>query len=264
MAASGGKILLQLLQSQNIRYIFCSPGSEWVSVWDELSTRCGQGDESLKYINCRHESIAICAAMGYAKTTGQLPAVLLHATVGPLHAAMEIRNAYIKYIPMIIFGTEDSDHGKDAIIPGPGPHWPATLSDIGGPTALVRPYVKWSNAVKSKDQLVDSVYRACHIARTPPAGPVFLSVTRELLIQTLPEIEITPPCFKTNIPITPSSDLEQAAEQLLKSKRPIIISDDAGKTTEIASKLAELVELLGIPVFDGKISTFGNLPNNHP
>lgn len=264
MASSGGKTLLYLLQSQGIEYIFCSPGSEWVPVWEELSRRFSKGDESLKYINCRHESLAVCAAIGYTKTTGRLPAILLHATVGPLHAAMEIRAAYIKQFPMIIFSAEDSDHGNEAVIPRPGAQWSSHLSDIGGPAALVRPYVKWSNTVRSKDYLVDSVFRGCHIAQTPPQGPVFIAISRELLFQSLPEIEVAPPSPITSIPEPASGDLKQAAKLLVESKRPIIITDYVGKNLEAVNKLIEIAELLGIPVFEGKQPMFCNFPRNHP
>lgn len=39
MATSGGEVLIDLFQSYGIEYIFCSPGSEWVPVWEGLSRR---------------------------------------------------------------------------------------------------------------------------------------------------------------------------------------------------------------------------------
>ena len=131
MAVSGGEILIDLFESCGIEYIFCSPGTEWVPVWEGLSRRYGQGKKTPKYINCRHEILAVSAAIGYNKATSRLPAVLLHAGVGPLHAAMAIRTAYLAQVPMIICSGETSDHGNEETT-APGSHWLGYLSDIGG------------------------------------------------------------------------------------------------------------------------------------
>jgi len=45
-------------------------------------------EEFPKYLSSRHEETAIAMASGYAKSTGKLPAVVLHTTVGALHATM--------------------------------------------------------------------------------------------------------------------------------------------------------------------------------
>ena len=264
MAVSGGEILIDLFQSYGIEYIFCSPGSEWVSVWEGLSRRYGQGEKAPKYINCRHEMLAVTMATGYAEVTSRLPAVLLHSGVGPLNGAMAIRAAYLAQVPMIICSGEASDHSDDGEVKAPGPHWLGYLSDIGGPAALVRPYVKWSNTVKSRDALLDSVYRGCQIARTAPQGPVFLSISRELLAKSMPEIKITPPSPIAVPPEPHPRDLEEAAKQLIESKRPIIITEHAGEKPEAVSKLTELAELLGIPVFECTYPSFANFPKNHP
>ena len=264
MAISGGEILLDLFQSYGIEYIFCSPGSEWVPVWEELSRRYGQGEKTLKYINCRHEILAVSMAMGYTKATSRLPAVLLHAGVGPLHAAMSIRAAYLAQLPMVICSGEASDHADDGAVKAPGSHWLSYLSDIGGPATLVRPYVKWSNTVKSKDTLLDSVSRGCQIAQTAPRGPVFLSVSNELILKSQPEIKIARPSPVAMLPEARLRDLEEVANQLIESKQPIIITEHAGEKPEAVSKLTELAELLSIPVFECTYPSFANFHKNHP
>ena len=264
MGKCGGEVLLDLLQNYGIEYIFCSPGSEWVPVWNGLSDRYSRGDESLKYINCRHESLAVCAAIGYTKMTGKLPAVLLHTGVGTLHGAMAIRNAYITQHPMIIFSAEDSDHGEDAAVKPMGGHWISHLADIGGPDALIRPCVKWSNAVRTKDTLIDSVYRACHMAQTAPRGPVFIAVSRELLFKPLSEAKYPPLSPIAGLPEVASNHLEEVAQGLIDSKQPIIVTEHAGKNPEAIKKLTELAELLAIPVFESTDPRFGNFPRNSP
>ncbi len=83
----GGKAMVE---------IFGGPGVTTSSPPREPSgLRCGRrslspaaGDHRPSYINCRHEAAAVAMASGYTKITGKPQAVLLHATAGPLNAAM--------------------------------------------------------------------------------------------------------------------------------------------------------------------------------
>ena len=237
MKMNGGDLLLEAFISQGIEYIFCSPGSEWVPVWESLARRYGQGEKTLTYINCRHESLAVSMAMGYTKATGRLPAVLLHASVGPLHGAMALRAAYQAKTPMIICTGDTSSYAEDEDGRGQGWQWLSRLSDIGGPNPLVRPYVKWCNAVTSKETLLDSVYRGCQIASTNPKGPVFLTVPWELLLKSLPEVSLPPSSPAAGLSEPRPPDLEEVAKQLLASKQPIILTEHAGENPEAVLKL---------------------------
>ena len=264
MTVSGGEILLNLLQAYGVEYIFCSPGTEWTPVWEALLKRYAQGDHSLKYINCRHEMLAVSMAMGHAEVSGRLPAVLLHSGAGVLHGSMAIRNAYIAKVPMVIFSGETYEHTGDAEVKPQGWHWLGLLSDSGGPSSLVNGYVKWSNSAKSKENLVDLIYRGCQIARTAPQGPVFLSISPELLIKSYPETRITRPYPVDTVSGPTSPGLEEAARQLVQSKQPIIITEYSGKKPGAVRKLAELAELLSIPVFECIIPFYSNFPKSNP
>jgi acetolactate synthase-1/2/3 large subunit len=264
MAITGGELLLDLLERNGVEYIFCSPGTEWTPVWEGLLKRQGQGNTELKYVNCRHEILAVGMATGYAETTGRLPAVLLHAGVGVLHAAMAIRTAYVARVPMIICSGEAFEHrGNDEVRPQ-GWHWLGLLSDMGGPSALVKNYVKWSNAVKSRDILIDSVLRGCQIAQTAPQGPVFLAIATDVMLRSHAEPEIIRPITVTTQSEPSRQGMEETAKQLIQSKNPIIIAENAGKKPGIVGKLTELAELLSIPVFESSLPFRSNFPKDNP
>jgi acetolactate synthase-1/2/3 large subunit len=264
MTVSGGEILLEVLEACGVEYIFCSPGTEWTAVWEALLKRQGQGKTNLKYINCRHETLAISMAMGYSEVTGRLPAVLLHSSVGALNGALAIRTAFAARAPMIIFTGETYEHRGDGDVRPQGFHWLGLLSDIGGPTELLKNYVKWGNSVKSRDSLVDAVARGCQIAMNAPRGPVVLSVPTEILIKTHEEIK-TARLFPIATPVEPCrGDLEKAAEHLMNSKHPIIITEHPGKQSGPAQKLTELAELLNIPVFESRLPYASAFPKNSP
>ena len=264
MAISGGDLLLDLFEACGVEYIFCSPGTEWTPVWEGLLKRHDKGDTGLKFINCRHEVLAIGAAQGYAETTGRLPAVLLHSSVGPLLGAMAMRNALSARAPMLIFSGETCEHCGDEEVEAQGGQWLSLLSDIGGPSALVGDYVKWSNGVKSRESLVDAVIRGSRIALAAPRGPVFISVQSELLLKSGAEVKIKPPSPVAVSPGPADSDLREVARQLVRSEYPIIIADHAGRSPGAVAALVKLAELLSIPVFENIHHFSSNFPKDNP
>ena len=264
MTVSGADLLLDLFQKYGIETIFCSPGSEWIPVWDCLEKRYEKGDESIKFVNCRHEELAVSMAWGYTKATGRLPAVLLHADVGPLHAAMAIRNAYHTQAPMLICSSYISDRGESGETAPPGPHWITQLSDAERTGTLINAYIKWSSTVHSKATMLDAVYRGSKIAQTTSQGPVFLSIAAEILLKNYPQTEISPAAFKIGSPVARSPELEEIARQLLISKKPIIITEYAGEKSETVEKLVELADLLSIPVYEAVQPFYANFPKDHP
>ncbi len=264
MAISGGELLLDLFEACGIEYIFCSPGTEWAPVWEILLKRHGKGDTGLKFINCRHEVLAVSAAQGYTEITGRLTAVLLHSSVGPLLGAMAIRNALSARAPMLILSGETCEHCEDAEFGAQGGQWLSLLSDIGGPSALVSDYVKWGNGVKSRDSLVDSVIRGSRIALAAPRGPVFISVPCELLLQSGAEVKIKPPSPVGVTPVPSDDEFREVARQLVHSEHPVIIADHAGRSPGAVAALVEMAELLSIPVFDNIHHFSSNFPKDNP
>ncbi|MBW1800687.1 MAG: hypothetical protein JRJ85_08150, partial [Deltaproteobacteria bacterium] len=112
--------------------------------------------------------------------------------------------------------------------------------------------------------LIDSVYRGCQIAQTAPQGPVFISLSRELLFKTLSEAKYPPLSPVAGLPEIGSGYIEEAAQRLIDSKQPLIVTEHAGKRPEAVQKLTELAELLAIPVIESTDPRFGNFPRNSP
>src|SRR6266403_2232090 len=65
----GGQAILKAIERSGVDFILSSPGSEWPPVWDALSEAAARGAKNPKYINCRHEAVAVAMAAGYTKVT---------------------------------------------------------------------------------------------------------------------------------------------------------------------------------------------------
>ena len=72
---NGAGALLNILNEYGVEHIFCSPGSEWPPLWEELARRRSHGEKASDYFNVRHEGVAVAMASGYAKArpAGSLP-----------------------------------------------------------------------------------------------------------------------------------------------------------------------------------------------
>jgi acetolactate synthase I/II/III large subunit len=259
---NGAGALLDVLNGYGVEHIFCSPGSEWPPLWEELARRRAQGEKAPAYFNLRHEEVAVAMASGYAKATGRLSAVLVHTAVGTLHAGMAIRAAYHEELPMIVCAGESIDFGEQAGF-DPGGQWIRYLADRGGPTRFAEPCAKWSLGVISRPTLASTLHRACQIAMTPPRGPVFVSVPFEFLFaEALGPI---PGSYPQPAAAGAAADLISSAARLLaSSRRPLIITDAAGRDVDAVGELVKLAELLAAPVVESTRQMHFNFPRDHP
>ncbi len=258
---TGADTLLRVLSQMGVDRIFSSPGSEWSPVWEAFAKAKAQSEGVPLYISSRHEEIAVGMASGYAKSTGKLPAVMIHTTVGALHATMALRGALHEQIPMVVFTGESLGFGEEAG-PDVGAQWLGALADIGGPARLVDRCVKWSYGVNAKSLLPSTIQRACQLAMGTPKGPVFVSLPMEYLFD-----KMTKNAAAENVPIpAPTADpaaIEELATLLAGAKNPLIITEEAGRDPGVVEKLVELAELLGAGVVESRASSYVNFPRTH-
>lgn len=260
----GGKALVKIFERAAMDYIFSSPGTEWPPVWEALAEEKERGDARIGFMNCRHEALAVAMASGYTKITGKPQAVLLHATAGPLNAAMYLRAAYQERVPMVICCGETAAFGEESRLPDPGNQWIHDLTDIGGPAELLRRCVKWSERVTSSSILVQSVERAIQIALEPPAGPVLLGVPFECMLDEVSLPDENRPNHVERAHVLDESAVQGALELLLRAERPVLVTEHAGRDQNVVKPLVELCESLAIPVMESFRPAFLNFPRSHP
>jgi acetolactate synthase I/II/III large subunit len=259
----GGKALVEIFARTGVDYVFSSPGTEWPPVWEAFAELQERGVDRPRYINCRHEALAVAIASGYTKINGKPQAVLLHATAGPLNAAMFLRAAYQERVPMVICCGETSAFGEESRLPDPGNQWIHDLTDIGGPAELLRRCVKWSERVTSSTILVQSVERAMQIAVEPPAGPVLLGVPFEVMLDEVALSENNRPNRVARPVAIDEQAIQQAAEMLLRAQRPVLVTEHVGRDWAAVKPLIELCESLAIPIMESFRPAFLNFPRNH-
>jgi acetolactate synthase I/II/III large subunit len=257
---TGAQTMLRVLGKMGVERIFASPGSEWSPVWEALAE---PGVEGMPvYMSTRHEEVAVGMASGYAKATGKLPAVMIHTTVGALHATMAMRAALHEQIPMVVFTGESIGFGEDEG-PDPGGQWLSHLADMGGPAKLVDQTVKWSFGVNTKSILPSTIQRACKLAMAAPRGPVFVSLAMEHLFDKMTKDVPSDIGFSPN-PVADPKGIEELAAMLAGARNPVIVAEDAGRAIKSVECLVEIAELLGCAVVETRSTGSINFPRTHP
>jgi acetolactate synthase I/II/III large subunit len=259
----GGEAILEAFRNLGIDYIISSPGSEWSPVWEALARQKVNQKAGPTYFECWHETLAVDMAIGYTQITGRPQAVLLHAGAGLLQGSAGMHTAMLSETPMVILSGESSTFGEDPRLDMEA-QWYRSLSIVGGPHRLVEPVTKWATQAATGATLYEHVVRACEYATRTPMGPTYLDVPLETMLQ-----DWTPPAKarKVSFPAKAQArpaDIEILADQLLKAKLPMIITESAGRDPAAWAALVQLTELLGIPVGMGRANSHANFPQNHP
>ena len=124
--------------------------------------------------------------------------------------------------------------------------------------------MKYASHAGSPHTIYESVIRAGELAQRVPAGPVYLSVSTETLME-----DWVPPANGRSIPAAPRmltapEDIDKLAAVLARAKNPVVVAEAAGREPETFHALVELCELIALPVIEKSGALFANFPKDHP
>jgi acetolactate synthase-1/2/3 large subunit len=252
--SAGADYMVDVIKSMNIDFLLTNPASSFRGLHEALVNHGGNTKPEL--LTCTHEEIAVAMAHGYAKTSGKPLVVMVHGTVGLMHASMAIYNAYCDRAPVIVLGgnTMEADVRQRA-------EWVHSAQD---PVGMVRDYTKWDDQPHTLQGFGESFVRAYQIAMTPPMGPVVLSVDTELQehpIENRVALRI-PKLPSMALPQANEAAVDETARLLVEAETPVLMADRMARNQEGMDLLVELAETLHCAVLDRNGRT--NFPSHHP
>jgi benzoylformate decarboxylase len=246
-ARRGADVLLEVLSSEGVEYIFGNPGTTELPLIDALLRR-----PDLKYILALQEATAVAMADGYAQAARRPAFLNLHTAGGLGHGMGNLLNASVSQTPMVVTaGQQDSRH---------------TVTDpllFGDLVRIAEPAVKWAREVATVDQLPVLVRRAFHDASAAPAGPVFLSLPMDVMEEmSTVGIERRSHIDRNAV----AGSLPQLARQLaaVKPGRLAVIAGDEVHASDAAGETAAVAEALGAPVYGSSWPSRIPFPTSHP
>ncbi|WP_063837441.1 thiamine pyrophosphate-binding protein, partial [Streptomyces sp. NRRL WC-3549] len=258
----GGEAFVSAFDAVGADYLFCSSGSEWAPVWESLARRHRDGDPAPAYLDLTHETVAVGMATGYGLVTRRPQGVLLHAAPGLLQGSTAVHGALLAGVPMVVTSSESSTYGDG---PGqdPGGQWYRNLSVVGGPHGVARPFTKWATEAASVHTLPTMITRAAELSWRAPAGPAYLNIPLEILLEDWDGREakpIAPPGSTHSSP----EEVDPVAQLIREAENPVIVTETAGREAGGFEALVAFAEAWNIPVVEPDSAVCGNFPRTHP
>lgn len=244
---TGRQAFIKLLLNEGVTHLFGNPGTTELAIMEAVP----QFPE-LTYVLGLQESIVVGMADGFARASNQLVACNLHCAPGLGHAMGAIYNAKFSGSPLLITA------GQYEV--GYGLQEPLLYEPL---VPIAAPLVKWAFEVTRIEDLPRVIRRAAKIARTPPMGPVFISLPGSVLDEEA-EIEFGFPTL-VDAGVRPSDRaLQDIAQKLLAAKKLVIVAGREIANADLFAEACELAELLGAAVYQESVPYNARYPSSHP
>ena len=227
--------------------LFFVSGSE-IAFYQESAAKAREREwPAPRLVTMTHEGAALNAAIGSAMVSGQPAATAVHVDVGTLNYGAGIHTAWRGGYPVLMMagagpraypGTMTG--GRDG-----GIQWVQEPRDQG---EIVRQYTKHDHRLEHLDNPGLMVSRLLQVAMSDPQGPVYLTVPREVAMQSMPGSTSFPTRDQLGVarPSWPDpKDAKTAAEWLIKANNPCIYVAKSGRHPESVEALVRLAELTG-------------------
>jgi acetolactate synthase-1/2/3 large subunit len=228
---------LEALAEAGVRYIFASPGGAHPGLNEALAQVNAEGRAAAfpRLIVCPHETVALSAAHAYASVSRQPQAVFVHAGAGTQNLGGPTSNVLRARVPVLVFA--------DAGLRGCG---------------------KYNYELRTGRHVKQVVHRALQIARSEPAGPVYLVGPREVMEEPAEPCAADPADYP---PVGPAALTDETtrdiATALAGARHPLIVTSYLGRNPDAVPALVQLAELLAIPVLESAAFCV-NFPGDHP
>jgi len=247
------RYFLEGLQETGMQYLFANLGTDHVTLIDEMARLQAEGKAMPEVVLCPHENVAIHMAGGYAAVTGQGQGVMVHVDAGTANAAMGMHNLMRARLPVMLMAGK-APYALHGEVPGARDNYVHYVQDPFDMGSLVRPYVKWEYNLPSGVVSKEVVRRAHSVMHSEPAGPVYLTLPRETLVEDwAPEQVKSYPAERfgpARVGALPSEVAQQIAKELMACENPLVITSYLGRKPEAVLALQALAEFCGIRVVE--------------
>lgn len=249
MQLTGAEIFLESLKREGVDTLFALPGGVVLKIFDVLHQQ-----KDIRVILTRHEQGAGIMAEGYAKATGKPGVCLITSGPGMTNVITALADAYMDSVPVVCFSGQVPTGmiGNDAF-------------QEADNTGLSRPCTKYNFLVKDVNDLAQTIKEAFYIASTGRPGPVLVDIPKDI---SMDKGEFHYPKSVSIRGYNPTYDgskwkIKQAADAIMKSKRPILYIGGGVQLSGASAEVKELAEMTQIPV-DMTLMALGSFPGNHP
>lgn len=257
--------LLEAMREAGARYAFANLGSDHTGIMEAYALAKGAGTLNVlpELILCPHESVALSAAHGHAQVSGEPQAVIVHTDCGTQNLGGAIHNASRGRVPVLIFAglSPMTQQGELTGTRSEFIHW---LQDTADQRGMLRGYAKYDHEIRTGRNVKQLVHRAMQIARSEPAGPVYLTAAREVLEEGLTPQPPPDGCWDPVAPAALTGEVaDEIAAAIAGARSPLVVTSYLGRDPAAVPELVRLCELAAMGVIES-VPMRVNFPDDHP
>jgi len=246
---TGAEIVWATLVGEGVTDVFGYPGGAILPVYDALRKF------PIHHVLVRHEQGASHMADGYARASGKVGVAIATSGPGATNLVTGIATAMLDSIPVVcITGNVSSKVlGTDAF----------QEVDI---TGITLPVTKHNFLVNKTEDIAPAIRYAFQIAQSGRPGPVLVDITKDAQQGTaiFDFAAAKPRAYRPHPMLrVEESGLQQAAELIRNSKRPVILAGHGVAESGAMEQIRTLAERAQIPVALTLLG-LGAFPASHP
>ena len=239
--------LIAALAAEGVRVVFGNPGSTELPLLDAFGRQ-----DRVRYVLGLHEMSVLGMADGYSQSTGQLAVVNVHVQPGIANALAGLLNAARARVPLLVTVGQQ--------VTGMLDEQPFLGGDVLSPAA---PFAKGLWEPRRVADLPGVLTRAIRLARTPPYGPVVVSLPMDVLVTAAPAAAyVSAGWGRAAAPDAP--EIAALALRLRQADAPVLLVGDGVAHAGVADRVVTLAERLGAPMLGEPWASRVAVHANHP
>ncbi len=255
---TGAEFLVEFLREKKVDTIFGAGGSTLISLTDALLDA-----PDIRYILSTHEFCTVAMADAYARASNRPGVAAVHVGPGTMNALGAMYSALRERSPVVILCGQRSTRilGRDS------------LNEVRDLAEVPRECVKWSVQVERPDRLPEVLDRAFQIALSPPQGPVFISLPKDVMMGEVPE-----DARRTGLGEEEGGKGEavprlrgdpgrvrEVSDRLRRAARPLLLMGSGVARSRASRALVGVAERVGAPIVsEVPFSSLWEFPTDHP
>jgi acetolactate synthase-1/2/3 large subunit len=250
VATTGARWVVRRLRELGVTTVYGYPGGAIMPLYDALY------DGDVKHVLTRHEQGAALAAIGHARSTGQVGVCIATSGPGATNLITGLADALLDSVPVVAITGQVASAliGTDAF---------QEVDMLGLSLACT----KHSYLVRDLADLPRVFDEAFEIARSGRPGPVLIDIAKDVQLDTMELPSAAQSVIgSSRTPTLPTPDpaaVAAARELILAAKRPMLYIGGGVVLAGATEELRALVEVTGVPSTT-TVKALGAVPASAP
>ena len=228
--STGAKVVVDMLESRGVEYVFGIPGAKIDAVYDALV------DSRIQTIVCRHEQNAAFMAGAIGRMTGKAGVTIVTSGPGVSNLVTGLATANSEGDPVVAFGGAVATN--EAL---------KQLHQTMDAVSICKPVTKFSASVNAPNMVTEVIANAFRAAETGRPGAAFVSLPKDVMAAQMNATLLTAPAFAGQ-GVADQAAIAEAARLISAAKNPVVLLGLLASREVNANAVRSLIKRADLPV----------------